>query len=456
MKTIDKKIKLVYLLFILISFTISCGKKENKDIDIPDTKPEHILLDQLPEHIVMYEVNIRAFSSSGDLAGVTSRIGQIDSLGANVIWLMPIFPIGQTNSVNSPYCVQNFTEVNPEFGSFSDLLTLIDSAHSRDMAVILDWVANHTAWDNPWISNESWYTQVDGEIISPAGTNWNDVADLNYDNNEMRQAMINALTYWIQEANIDGYRFDAADFVPFDFWQQALSALNSATDRGLIYLAEGAREDHFTAGFQMNFSWNFYNQIKSVFNGQAATLLYTTHMAEYQNIPTGKNKLRFTTNHDESAWDATPIVLFHGKDGAITASLVTIYLGGVPLIYGSQEVGVAEPIPFFSNFPIDWEQNPDMYQTYQDILNFYLSSEALLEGDLQDYSTDDVVSFTRTSTSEIVFVIANVRNTSVNFSIPSGYQITSWSDAFTNMPVQLETSINLDGYSYRVMVRDIE
>jgi len=454
-EVLSKKIRTIFISLFLIIVAISCSKTDD-NTDNTDTEPEHILLEQIPEHIIMYEVNIRVFSSEGDLAGVTSRLDQIGALGVNVLWLMPIFPIGQLNSVNSPYCVQNYTEVNPEFGTFSDLLVLVDSAHSKDMAVILDWVANHTAWDNPWIENDSWYTQVNGEIIHPEGTNWQDVADLNYDNNEMRLAMIDALNFWIQEANIDGYRFDAADFVPFDFWQQALNVVDSATDRELIFLAEGARADHFTAGFQMNFSWNFYNQMKNVYNGQPATLLYTTHITEYQNIPAGKNKLRFTTNHDESAWDATPITLFNEENGALTASVITIYMGGVPLIYGSQEVGIAETIPFFSNYPINWEQNPDMYQTYQDILNFYLNSEALLEGELQDYSTNDVVCFTRTSATEEVLVIANIRDTAIEYDIPSGFQNTSWSDGFSGQPLTLETSIPLNGYSYSVLMRGIE
>ena len=443
-----------FFLALLTGILFSCNDS-NDDNNPGETEPEHILLDSLPEHVVMYEVNIRAFSPSGDLAGVTGRIRQISELGVNVLWLMPVYPIGQINSVNSPYCVQDFTDINPEFGTFNDLLVLVDSAHSRNMAVILDWVANHTSWDNTWIENETWYTRVNGEIVHPAGTNWLDVADLDYNNNEMRLAMIDALKFWIDHANIDGFRFDAADFVPFSFWQQALDSLDSATDRELIFLAEGARADHFTAGFHMNFSWDFYNQMKNVFNGQSATLLYTTHMAEYQNIPEGKDKLRFTTNHDESAWDATPVILFNGIEGALTASLITIYMGGVPLIYGSQEVGVASTIPFFSNSLIDWEQNPDMYQAYCDILNFYLGSEALLEGEIQDHSTTDIVCFTRTSAAEEVLIIVNIRDTTVEFDIPGGYESSVWTDAFSELPVTLETSFYLDGYSYLVLRRNI-
>jgi glycosidase len=449
-----KPTKSLFLLLILAGAMITCNKPDNTTKKDPETKPHHILLEQLPDHVLLYEVNLRAFSQAGNLQGVTDRLDKIVSLGVNVIWLMPIFPIGQLNSVNSPYCVQNFKEVNPELGNMSNLLALVDSAHSKGIAVILDWVANHTAWDNPWIENTDWYTQVDGEIIHPAGTNWTDVADLNYDNQEMRSAMIDAMSYWITEANIDGFRCDAADFVPFDFWQQAISSLNDIPNRNLIFLAEGARSDHFQAGFQMNFSWNFYNQLKAVFGGQPASLLYTTHLAEYQNVPAGHDKLRFTTNHDESAWDATPVTLFRGKQGALAASVITTYMGGVPLIYGSQEVGVAETIPFFTNSVINWDQNPDMFQAYQDVMGFYINSSALLEGDLQDFSSTDVVCFLRSSATEDVFVAVNVRNNTVSYTLPSEFTNTSWTDTYTDLSIELETALPLESYSYEVLTRN--
>ena len=208
--------------------------------------------------IVMYEVNVPALTTTHNLQGVTARLDSIEGMGINTIWLMPIFTIGDLNSFGSPYCVKDYTAVNPDLGTLADLQNLVKEAHSRNIAVILDWVANHTAWDNNWINNEGWYS-VDGSgnIISPPGTGWNDVADLNFTNTDMRLAMIDAMEYWVAEADIDGFRCDAADYVPFDFWKQALDSLKNNTDKNLILLAEGARADHFTAGFQLNFSWNF-------------------------------------------------------------------------------------------------------------------------------------------------------------------------------------------------------
>ncbi len=410
-------------------------------------------LQNLPAHVVLYEVNLRAFSASGDLAGVTARLDELKALGVNTIWLMPIYPIGKINSVNSPYSVQDYLAVNPEFGTLDDLRALTDAAHQRGIAVILDWVANHTAWDNPWIKNKDWYTQKDGKIISPEGTGWADVADLNYDNAEMRAAMIEAMTYWVLEANVDGFRCDAADMVPFDFWQEAISTLNSIPGRKLIWLAEGSREDHFTAGFQMNYAWNFYNQLKGVFTEQPATGLYTTHLVETDGLPSGARKLRFTTNHDESAWDASPVALFGGIKGALAASVIAAYMGGVPMIYDGQEVGRADTTPFFSKSPIDWSANPDMLAAYKAIFKFYNESPALQGGSLTDCSTADVVCFTRATPDQEVLVIVNVRNKTLDFALPARLQNTSWQNAFSGRPLSLQAHLSLEPYAYVVARR---
>lgn len=396
--------------------------------------------------VVMYEVNLRAFSAAGDINGVISRLDSIRALGTNVIWLMPIHPIGQIKSVNSPYAVRNYKEVNPEFGNLESLRNLTTEAHKRGMAVVLDWVANHTSWDNPWIANKDWYTQVGGQIVSPVGTNWQDVADLNFDNLTMRSAMIDALKYWVYEANLDGYRFDAADYVPFSFWKQAIDSLQAIPHRRLVLLAEGERNDHFAAGFQMNYAWGFYAKLKDVFAGQPATALQTVHVAEYADIPPGKHKLRFTTNHDESAWDATPITLFHGKEGAFAASVIATYMGGVPLFYGSQEVGTPAKVPFFYKEAINWSLNLDLFSSYKTMMRFYGQSNALKEGVLNDYSTNDVVCFTRKAGTEEVLVLVNVRNRQVSFQLPAEFQHSSWKRAFTNENAALDTTLELNNF----------
>lgn len=452
--------RLLVLSLCMLAISVASCKKQEPVIDTPIPIVEDTLTYGTPfqnvpatEDIVMYEVNERAYSISGDFRGITDRIDSIKALGINVIWLMPIHPIGTIQSVNSPYSVQNYKEVNPEFGDLSELRTLVDSAHSRNMAVILDWVANHTAWDNPWISNTSWYSQDGaGNIIIPPGTNWQDVADLNFDNADMRLAMIDAMKYWILTANIDGFRCDAADMVPFEFWQQAIDSLNHMPGRKLIFLAEGARADHFTAGFQLNFSWDFYGGLKNVWsNGYAASTLFTIHSNEYLGLPAGAEKLRFTTNHDESAWDATPFTLFNGADGALAASVITSYLGGVPLIYSSQEVGRSTTVPFFTKSPINWNSHPEMLQAYKSIFSFYNASNALRKGSLTTFPNSNVVCFRKNYQAEEVYVIVNTRNYAFNYILPAEVANATWKNAFDNTDITLANAVVLNAYQYLVI-----
>lgn len=406
--------------------------------------------------IVMYEINERAFSTSGTLSGILPRLDSIKALGVNVIWLMPIHPIGVTNSVNSPYCVKNYKEVNPEYGNLEDLRTLIREAHNRKMAVILDWVANHTSWDNPWIQNKSWYTQdAQGNIVIPAGTNWADVADLNYSNAEMRLEMIKAMKYWVLTANADGFRCDAADFVPFDFWKQAIDSLQKIPNRQLILMAEGARADHFSAGFQMNFGWDFFNANVAIFSGnnQSASGYFQANLQEYGAIPDGSHKLRFTSNHDKCAWEDTALGFFGGKDGSMAAFVVTAYLGGVPLIYNGQEVGCPVKLPFFSKYPIDWTTNPDMFQRYKQLMSIRAEHEALRSGALAYYSDANIAAFRRTAGTDEVLVLVNTRNTAKDYTVPVGLQNITWHDALGGPDVTLSSTLSLGAYEYRVLTK---
>ncbi|HLO55068.1 MAG TPA: alpha-amylase family glycosyl hydrolase [Saprospiraceae bacterium] len=449
--------------FLLLSFAflLSCQKSEPTPTDTPldqnDPNQYGTPFAEIPAtaDIVMYEINERAFSVSGDFQGIMPRLDSIKDLGVNVIWLMPIHPIGKIKTVNSPYCIQNFTEVNPEYGDLEKLRTLVTEAHNRKIAVILDWAANHTSWDNPWIQNKTWYSQdANGNIISPAGTNWQDVADLNFDNMEMRQEMIKAMKYWVLQANVDGFRCDAADFVPFSFWKQAIDSLRKIPNRDIIMLAEGARKDHFNAGFEINFGWEFFSKAKSIFkSNQSASEFLAAHQSEYAGIPSGTHRLRFTSNHDECAWDDTPLGLFGGKNGSVAAFVATAYMGGIPLIYNGQEVGCPVKLPFFSKSPIDWKTNPDMLKTYKKLIAIRLSNAALRSGSLEQFAHNDIVSFRRKSGTNEVFVLVNTRSANKSYTLPTVIQNSAWKDAISNENVTLGISLDLKGYEYRVLVK---
>jgi glycosidase len=449
------------MVFIVLLVS-GCTKKASEPVVqgttiIPDPPQYETPFADIPatSDIVMYEINERAFSNTGNFAGIMPRLDSIRDLGVNVIWLMPIFPIGVLNSINSPYCVKSYRDVNPEYGDLEDLRTLVREAHTRKMAVILDWVANHTSWDNSWIVNKSWYTQDgNGNIIPPAGTGWLDVADLNYDNNDMRLEMIRCMKYWLLAANVDGFRCDAADYVPFSFWKQAIDTIKKIPNRKLILLAEGSRSDHFEAGFQLNFSWDFFPTLKTVFkDNQAAGNIYLANQREYVSMPAGDHKLRFTSNHDIDAWDDTPLGLFGGKSGSMSAFVISAFMGGVPLIYDGQEVGCTVKLPIFSRSPINWTTNPEMLREYKWLVQLRTTHSALRTGSLESYDDNNVVSFKRHSGVDEVMVFANTRNAAETFHVPVNIQNTTWTNASSGAPVTLDSLVNLASYEYVVLMK---
>jgi glycosidase len=449
-----------YLILLLttLSANISCKKQSEPTPEPPAPEGKYqqygTPFANVPEteDIIMYEVNMRAFSPGGDLQGVIDRLDEISELSVNVIWLMPIHPIGEVNSVNSPYSVKDYKAVGSGYGTLEDLRALTDEAHARGIAVIMDWVANHTAWDNEWISNVDWYTQDnEGNIIHPPGTNWLDVADLNYDNEEMREAMFDAMNYWLYEANVDGFRCDYADGVPFDFWEQAWDSISTIPNRDFILFAEGSRRDHFAAGFNLNFGWELYGAMKGVFSGQSVSTLYTAINNEYSTTPAGRQWLHFTTNHDESAWDATPIALFNGVNGALAASVVTILIEGIPMIYTGQEVGTENNVPFFSNSPINWDNDPEMLQAYQEILQFYSGSDAARKGNMVTYPHTNIACFKRSFEGEEVLVLVNMRNIPLSFPVPETLQNTEWANALDNENIVLMDNLFLIPYEYLIL-----
>jgi len=445
-------------LFILIIFFFSCDEENivNPPADSDAYKQYGVPFKNIPatDSLAMYEVNLRAFSQSGNIEGIISRLDELSSLNINTLWLMPIFTQGVEKSVNSPYCIRNYKEVSPEYGTLADLRKLTTLAHDRKIAVILDWVANHTSWDNIWIGNKAWYSQdANGNIIQPAGTNWADVADLNFDNVKMRAAMIDAMKYWVFEANVDGFRCDYADGVPFDFWKQAIDSLNNIKNRKLILLAEGSRKDHYQAGFQMTYGWDYYAKLKSVWKGENAQNLITVNTNEYSGLSDGKHKLRFTTNHDESAWDASPMTLFNGKNGALAASVSSIFLGGVPLIYTGQEVGRTGTTPFFTKSPVDWTANPDMYAEYKNLMKAYFEINIPKLRSLKNYSTQDILIFKRFNGNQEVLVLINVRNKSINLTLPTDLINSQWKNALNNQNLNLSSTLTMSAYQYFILAK---
>ena len=402
---------------------------------------------------VIYQINMRAFSQAGNFQGVIARLDSIKALGANVIYLMPIYPVGTLKSINSPYCVKDYKGINSEFGTLADLRALVDQAHARNMSVMLDWVANHTSWDNWWInSHKNWYVQdASGNIQSPAG--YQDVAQLNFSNDSMRLAMIANMKYWVYNANIDGFRCDFADNPPATFWQQAIDTLRNISTHKLLLLAEGTRSANFTAGFDYNFGFGFYDNLKNIYTSKASVLtIDNLNTTEYTSATNGQQVVRYITNHDVNSSDGTPLSLFGGKNGSLAAFAIVAYMKSVPMIYNGQEVGMTAPITFpFTTAKINWTTGQDETTEYKKIIAFRNNSTAIRQGDLTSYSTTDICAFLKQKDTEKVLVMVNVRNTSVNYTLPAAFANTTWSDALNGGSVGLTSQITLQPYTYIVL-----
>ncbi len=448
----------IYSIFIYIAlFLVSC--KDAADPITPPVIPPGLVQYGTPftgvpdrEDAIIYQVNMRPFSASGKFSGVLERLDSIKALGTNVIYLMPIYPVGKFKAFNSPYCIMDYKTVNPEFGNLTDLRAIVDGAHSRGMSVILDWVANHTSFDHPWINaHGDWYVKnSSGAIINPPGFNWTDVAQLNFNNAAMRLEMISSLKYWVYTANVDGFRMDYTDGPPVDFWKQAVDTLRSITTHKLLILAEGSRTANFSAGFDYNFGFGFFDQLKKVYgNNNSVQSLINLNDTEYANSSNGQQIVRYTSNHDVNGSDGTPLELFGGKTGSMSAFVIASTMKSVPMIYGSQEVGYPTRIVFpFTSTKINWSLNPDLKEEYKRILKFRAGSNAVKRGTLTSYSNADVCAYTKEKDSEKILIFANVRNKVVTFPLPPALANSTWTNVMTGTSLSLGTELVLQPYGY--------
>ena len=409
------------------------------------------------EDAVIYQVNMRAFSQTGNFAGVTARLDSIKAVGVNVLYLMPIYPVGALRGVNSPYAVRDYRAVNPEFGTLADLRTLVDAAHARGLAVVLDWVANHTAWDNAWITDHpDWYLQNGTTIQSPPNTNYTDVAQLNFNNAAMRLEMISAMKSWVFTANVDGFRCDYSDapaITPTSFWQQAVDTLRNVKSHKLLLLAEGNRSSNFISGFDYNYGFSFYDALKRVYSsGGTATYFDALNANEYAGATGTQQVVRYTTNHDVNGSDGTPIALFGGNAGAMSAFVVASCYRGVPMVYNGQEAGMTTGIPFpFTSVKVAWGAHPDVTRAYKQLLAARAASAALRHGTPTSYSSATVCAFTKTAGPEQAFVLANVRNTATAYTLPAALASSTWTNALQGGTVVLGTQVTLPAYGYMVL-----
>ena len=425
----------------LLLLFYACGGTKQPFRNIVDGVPA-------PEDVVMYQVNPRVFAPAASFKVIGEYLDSIRRLGVNVVWFMPINEVGKEKSVNSPYCVKDYKSVNPEFGTMEDFRHLIGQCHDKGMSVIIDWVANHTSWDNAWMEHKDWYTQDDeGKVVSPANTGWKDVADLNFDNQEMRLAMIDAMKYWVTEIGIDGYRCDYAEGVPDAFWKKAIAELRTL-DNNLLMLAEGGKTSLMNNGCNLLYGWNFHSKLKDYYAGKCSlTDLYAMNTSELEGMPKGTLRLRYSTNHDQAS-EASPIECYGGERGAMSAFVLTTMLVGIPLSYSSQEVAYPRSLNFFNYGVIDLKSNEVFAQEMAEIIRAYKATSSVRGGELEVYTTGDVASFYRAAGSHGMLVMVNTANESVQVKVPMEHAGKTMTDVIAGVDVELPTVMTMEPYQY--------
>lgn len=365
---------------------------------------------------VIYEIFPRDFSRDGDFAGVTAQLDRLKQLGVTILWLMPIHPVGQLHkkgTFGSPYAVRDFSAINPEYGTTASLHALVDAAHARGLKIIIDMVANHTSWDSVMMSEPSFYKHEGGRIISPE-PDWEDVAQLDYDNPKLRQYMIAMMSNWIRDYDLDGFRCDAASYVPISFWEQARSALEKLKP-DIIMLAEADQPDLVVHAFNVDYDWKLSDVLEKVIDGDApAAALSTTWHTEAARYPHGALRMRFSDNHDKRR-----AISRFGEPAALAASALMLTLDGVPMLYNGMEVGDAGESgspALFERLPIYWDSGhlrPWFEPFYAGLIALRKAHAAFTSGEVEWLHNSDearVVTFLRQAPGETLLVAVNLSN----------------------------------------------
>jgi cyclomaltodextrinase / maltogenic alpha-amylase / neopullulanase len=365
---------------------------------------------------VVYEIFERDFSVAGNFNGITAQLDRLKDLGVTILWLMPIHPIGQEKkkgTIGSPYAVRDYYAINPKYGPKEDLLKLIREAHRRGMKVIIDIVANHTAWDSVLMKHPDWYKHdANGKITYPY--DWFDIAALNYTNPELRRYMTDMLKYWIREFDLDGFRCDVAGDVPTDFWESARAELDKVK-ADIFMLAEAHKPDLEVKAFELDYSWPLHSALTEVLQGRRpASDLRAAWEKEFKEWPRGALHLRFSDNHDERR-----AIARFGEPAALAASAFMFTLDGVPLIYNGMEVGdtTESGAPaLFEKLPIFWpiaERRPEFARFYKRIIASRQASTALRRGSVNWLHNSDesrVATYSRQTGDEETVVAINFSN----------------------------------------------
>lgn len=414
---------------------------------------------------VIYQVNTRQFSEEGSFKAVQQELPRLRKLGVDILWLMPIHPIGQVNrkgTLGSPYSVKDYYDVNPEFGTKEDFRALVEAAHDQGFKVILDLVANHTAWDHPLASEQpDWYEKTwDGNFRPTPWWDWSDIIDLDWTKPGVRQHIGEAMEYWVREFGVDGYRADVAGYVPVDFWDTMRIRLNAI--RPVFMLGEVQETAYHRAAFDATYAWDWHHTSKDVAKGAANPTAFYGYYAENESLwPREAMRMTYIENHDSNSWEGT--VRENYAAGLEAATALAFTGEGIPLVYNGMEACNDKRLEFFEKDPINWAKLGDARrceygQLLADLIAFRKANPALENGQwgarMQKVETDTpnrIFAWVREEKGNKVLGLFNFYGETTQFVLSDGLPAGTYSEfRGENVVIEAGQTITLPAWGFRL------
>lgn len=400
----------------------------------------HITSPDWVKNATIYELNIRQFSEEGSFKAIEGQLPRLKKMGIDIIWLMPVHPIGEIHrkgTLGSYYSVKDYYGISAEFGTEQDFRNLVSAIHQQGMYVIIDWVANHTSWDNEIVEQHpEWYRKSRKDTFqSTRWRDYDDIIELDYSHQELREYMTDALKFWVKEYDIDGYRCDIASFVPIDFWENVRTELD--TIKPVFMLAEAEDRELHRKAFDATYNWTLWNILHQIaMNERSVKTLTEAYIAEHVSIfPKEGIRLNFIDNHDKNSWEGNPQSNF--GDALDAATVFTVMMDGMPLIYNGQEAGQNRSLEFFEKDPIQWKfhKNETLYTT---LFMLKHNNQALWNGGhggemvrIMNDRMDHVISFVREKNGDKVMTFINFSKESLIVQFDTSFDMGRYTHLFT-------------------------
>jgi glycosidase len=415
------------------------------------------------KNAAIYQINTRQFTPEGTFRAAETHLPRLKELGVDILWLMPVHEIGEKNrkgSLGSPYAVKEYYSINSEFGSLDDFKHFVEAAHQLGLYVIVDWVANHTAWDNCLVSEHpEWYSRDwKGDFRPTPWWDWTDIIELDYMQPGLRKYMTEVMKYWVYETDIDGYRCDVAGFVPIDFWNNVRKELDAI--KPVFMLAEWETRDLHAEAFDMTYATSWHGAVHRLAAGESDLhSLFVYYSWNEKVYPADGMRMLYVSNHDVNAWEGTEFELF--GDGLKTAIVLSVVSEGMPLIYNGQEAGNPKRLAFFEKDPIEWREHP-LGELYKKLLALKKKNTALWNAhwgarmiQVPNSAPARVFSFVRQNKQDKVFGVFNFSSQSQTVTFAETLYYGVYRDYFGEVPIKLDggTRLELASWDYRVYIK---